>query len=286
MSPNAHITSHRKPRRTATQSWVVRTGVAGGVLSTLAVAGAGSATAAEKPTEATMEMPAINATIASSIAQSAAATQQTAFGYQESAQQDHAADAAKDATETAKNEALRIADAAEKKAAAEKQQREQDESRASRGGERTSLSAKSASADSSDEAGDSSSSSSSSSSSHVGSGSVSTLISFLENQLGKAYVMGATGSSAYDCSGLVMKAYAQLGIDLPRVSQDQSAYGTQVSLSNLQQGDILYWGSSGSAYHVAIYVGGGKFIGAQNPSSGVVERDLSYDMPTGAVRVL
>ncbi|RLU79484.1 glycoside hydrolase [Streptomyces griseocarneus] len=286
MSPNAHITSHRKPRRTATQSWVVRTGVAGGVLSTLAVAGAGSATAAEKPTEATMEMPAINATIASSIAQSAAATQQTAFGYQERAQQDHAVDAEKDATEQAKNEALRIADAAEKKAAAEKQQREQDEARASRGGERTSLSAKSAPG-SSDDAGDSGSSTPSGSSSHAGSGSTSTLISFLESKIGHPYILGATGASgAYDCSGLVMKAYAQIGIDLPRVSQDQSAYGTQVSLSNLQPGDILYWGASGSAYHVAVYVGGGKFIGAQNPSSGVVERDLSYDMPTGAVRVL
>ncbi|MEV6673126.1 NlpC/P60 family protein [Streptomyces sp. NPDC051162] len=282
MSPNAHITSHRKPRRTATQSWVVRTGVAGGVLSTLAVAGAGSATAVEKPTEATMEMPAINATISSSIAQSAAATQQTAFGYQESAQQDKAADTAKDASKQAKDEAQRIADAAEKKAAAEKEKREQEEARASRATERKSLSTKSATG-SSDEA---ASAASSSSSTSTGSGSTATLISFLQAQLGKAYVMGATGSSSYDCSGLVMTAYAQIGIDLPRVSQDQSAHGTQVSLSNLQPGDILYWGASGSAYHVAVYIGGGKFIGAQNPSSGVVERDLSYDMPTGAVRVL
>lgn len=282
MSPNAHITSHRKPRRTATQSWVVRTGVAGGVLSTLAVAGAGSATAVEKPTEATMEMPAINATISSSIAQSAAATQQTAFGYQESAQQDKADDTAKDASKQAKDEAQRIADAAEKKAAAEKEKREQDEARASRATERKSLSAKSAT-DSSDEA---SSAASSSSSKSTGSGSSATLISFLQAQLGKAYVMGATGSSSYDCSGLVMSAYNQIGISLPRVSQDQSTAGTQVGLSNLQPGDILYWGSAGSAYHVAVYIGGGKFIGAQNPSSGVVERDLSYDMPTGAVRVM
>ncbi|MGW1076853.1 C40 family peptidase [Streptomyces sp. NPDC002537] len=284
MSPNAHITSHRKPRRTATQSWVVRTGVAGGVLSTLAVAGAGSATAVEKPTEATMEMPAINATIASSIAQSAAATQQTAFGYQESAQQDQVADQAKDAAKQAKDEANRIADAAEKKAAAEKEKRQQDEARASRASERKNLSAKSATG-SSEEAADAASSSSETPT-NTGSGSVSTLISFLQAQVGKAYVMGSTGPSSYDCSGLVMAAYSQIGIDLPRVSQDQSAHGTQVSLSNLQAGDILYWGSSGSAYHVAVYIGGGKFIGAQNPSTGVVERDLSYSPPTGAVRVL
>lgn len=59
-----------------------------------------------------------------------------------------------------------------------------------------------------------------------------------------------------------------------------------MSLSNLQPGDILYWGSKGSAYHVAIYVGGGNFVGAQNPSTGIVERPMSYDRPTGAVRVL
>jgi cell wall-associated NlpC family hydrolase len=111
-------------------------------------------------------------------------------------------------------------------------------------------------------------------------------VSFVSSHLGDAYVMGGTGSSSWDCSGLVQAAYKSIGIDLPRVSQEQSTAGTQVSLNNLQPGDILYWGSAGSAYHVAIYVGGGQFIGAQNPSSGVVEHPLSYDQPTGAVRVL
>ncbi len=111
-------------------------------------------------------------------------------------------------------------------------------------------------------------------------------MSFVKAQIGKSYVLGATGPSAYDCSGLVGAAFKQVGISLPRVSQDQSTAGTQVSLSNLQAGDILYWGSAGSAYHVAVYVGDGMFVGAQNPSTGIVERPLSYDMPTGAVRVL
>lgn len=118
-----------------------------------------------------------------------------------------------------------------------------------------------------------------------GSGNVATVLSFVKAQLGKAYVMGATGPDAYDCSGLVQAAFNTIGVNLPRVSEDQSTAGTQVSLSDLQPGDILYWGSAGSAYHVAIYVGGGDFIGAQNPSSGVVEHPLSYDEPTGAVRV-
>ncbi|MGO4756855.1 C40 family peptidase, partial [Streptomyces sp. 2MCAF27] len=67
---------------------------------------------------------------------------------------------------------------------------------------------------------------------------------------------------------------------------DQSNQGTAVSLDNLQPGDLLYWGSRGSAYHVGVYIGDGKFIGAQNPSTGIVERPLSYDPPTGAVRLL
>ncbi|MEU8685912.1 C40 family peptidase, partial [Streptomyces sp. NPDC048611] len=105
-------------------------------------------------------------------------------------------------------------------------------------------------------------------------------------QLGKAYVLGSSGPSSYDCSGLTQAAFSQIGIDLPRVSQDQSTQGTQVGLDNLQVGDILYWGSAGSAYHVGVYIGDGKFIGAQNSSTGIVERPLDYDMPTGAVRVL
>ncbi|GAA3056817.1 C40 family peptidase [Streptomyces olivoverticillatus] len=271
MSPNAHITSHRKPRRTATQSWVVRTGVAGGVLSTLAVAGAGSASAsaAEKPTESTMEMPAFNAALSASIEQSASATQQTAVDYQVRAQVDEAVDHAKADAKKVKDEADRKAEAERK--AAEKEKAD-EAARASRSSERSSLTAKSAS--------------DSGTTASTATGSAASLVSFLEAQLGKAYVMGSTGPSSYDCSGLVMAAYSQIGIDLPRVSQDQSTAGTQVSLDNLQVGDILYWGPAGSAYHVAVYVGGGKFIGAQNPSTGIVERDLSYSPPTGAVRVM
>ncbi|GAA2716196.1 MULTISPECIES: C40 family peptidase [Streptomyces] len=271
MSPNAHITSHRKPRRPATQSWVVRTGVAGGVLGTLAVAGTASAASntAEKPAEQTVEIPALNAALSGSIAQSADATQQAAVEYQVRAQVDEAVEAAKAGAKKAKEEAERKAEAERKVAEAEARKAQE---RASRGGDRTDISGKSTSA--SDE------------STSTATGSTATLLSFLRAQLGKAYVMGSTGPSSYDCSGLVMAAYNQIGVSLPRVSQDQSTAGTQVSLSNLQAGDILYWGPAGSAYHVAVYIGGGKFIGAQNPSTGIVERDLSYSQPSGAVRVL
>jgi peptidoglycan DL-endopeptidase CwlO len=117
------------------------------------------------------------------------------------------------------------------------------------------------------------------------SGSLSKVIHFLEAQVGKAYVLGATGDNAYDCSGLAQTAFKTIGIDLPRTSEQQSEVGTLVSLSNLKVGDLLFWGSRGSAYHVAIYVGNNEFIGAQNPSEGVVLRPLSYSEPDFAVRV-
>lgn len=165
------------------------------------------------------------------------------------------------ATTHAQDEARKLekkADAAAKRKAEARDKAA--EARASRSTERTSLSA--------------------------GSGNVAGMISFLKAQVGKSYVLGASGPNAYDCSSLTQAAFKQVGVDLPRTSQPQSTAGTSVSLDSLQKGDILYWGSAGSAYHVGVYIGDGKFIGAQNSSTGVVEKSLDYDPPTGAVRVL
>lgn len=115
---------------------------------------------------------------------------------------------------------------------------------------------------------------------------VSVLLSFLRAQLGKRYEWGGNGPSAYDCSGLTKAAYAKLGIHLPRTSEQQSLVGKHVSLSHLQVGDLLFWGVPGAAFHVAIYVGGGHYIAAQNPSTGVVQVSLSFYRPNFARRIL
>ncbi|MFE2421764.1 C40 family peptidase [Streptomyces hokutonensis] len=267
MSHTAHIRSHRKPRRSATTNIAVRAGVAGGVLS-MAAAGAASANAAE--TTQTLQLPTLTADLSAQVAQSAEATQQAAANYQLQAERDTAA------ANAAKQAKADLADAKKKAEAKKKAQEEARKAAAeratSRSTERTTLAT--------------SASTSTSTSSSTATGSAAAVVAFVKAQIGKSYVLGATGPSAYDCSGLVGAAFKQVGISLPRVSQDQSTAGTQVSLSNLQPGDILYWGSAGSAYHVAVYVGGGMFVGAQNPSTGIVERPLSYDPPTGAVRVL
>ncbi|MEV5869889.1 C40 family peptidase [Streptomyces tendae] len=278
MSHTAHIRSHRKPRRSAS-TIAMRAGVAGGVLSTLAVAGAsGSANAAEPVTQ-TLELPTLTADLAAQVAQSADVTQQAAASYQLQAERDAAAAKAAKQAKTDLAEAKKKAAEAKKKA--EEAERKEAAERASRAAERTTLSA---SSDTGSSTGTSSSNSSTGTS--TATGSAAAVVSFVQAQVGKAYVSGATGPSAYDCSGLVQAAFKQVGISLPRVSQAQSTAGTQVGLDNLQPGDILYWGGAGSAYHVGVYVGGGMFVGAQNSSTGVVEKPLSYDPPSGAVRVL
>jgi cell wall-associated NlpC family hydrolase len=254
----------------------MRTGVAGGVLSTLAVAGASGAAHAAEPVTQTLELPTLTADLAAQVAQSADVTQQAAASYQLQAERDAAA--AKAAKQAKADLAEAKKKAAEAKKKAEEAARKEAAERASRSAERTTLSA---SADTGSSTGTGSSTSTS-----TATGSAAAVVSFVQAQVGKAYVSGATGPSAYDCSGLVQTAFKQVGIDLPRVSQAQSTAGTQVGLDNLQPGDILYWGGAGSAYHVAVYVGDGMFVGAQNPSTGVVERPLSYDPPSGAVRVL
>ncbi|WP_030742044.1 C40 family peptidase [Streptomyces sp. NRRL F-5135] len=285
MSHTAHIRSHRKPRRSAPKT-ALRAGVASGVLSTIAVAGAAGTASAEPVTE-TIEMPTLTSGFAGTVAQSADATQRAASNFDVRAQQDAAAEKAAKAAKKAKAEADRKAEAERKEAEARAKAAAAE--RASRAAERTALATPASDSGSSDSSSSSSSSSSGSSSSSAVSqatGSAAAVIAFAQAQVGDAYVLGSTGPNAWDCSGLVGAAYKQIGVDLPRVSQDQSTAGTQVSLDNLQPGDILYWGSAGSAYHTAIYIGDGKFVGAQNPSTGVVERSLDYDPPTGAVRVL
>ncbi|MEY9845825.1 cell wall-associated NlpC family hydrolase [Streptacidiphilus sp. BW17] len=129
---------------------------------------------------------------------------------------------------------------------------------------------------------------SSSSSTQAGSGAAATAIAFAEAHVGDSYVYGGNGPNAWDCSGLVQAAYAQAGISLPRTSADQASATTPVSLNSLQPGDLLFWSSDGSdsgVYHVAIYVGGGRYVEAANPSSGVKWDTISDYTPSFAGRV-
>ncbi|WP_237404888.1 C40 family peptidase [Actinacidiphila reveromycinica] len=115
---------------------------------------------------------------------------------------------------------------------------------------------------------------------------VDRLIAFLKSQIGKPYVYGASGPDSYDCSGLTQAAFASVGVDIPRTSQEQSTAGTPVSISALQPGDLVFWGGEGSAYHVGVFIGDGQYLDAANPSTPVAIHQLADYMPDWAVDVL
>jgi len=77
--------------------------------------------------------------------------------------------------------------------------------------------------------------------------------------LGTPYVWGGASPSGFDCSGLVMYAFGQIGVSLPHSSYAQYGYGSAVSRGDLQAGDLVFFDGLG---HVGIYVGGGSFIHA------------------------
>lgn len=109
-----------------------------------------------------------------------------------------------------------------------------------------------------------------------------------KKQVGKGYVYGATGPSAFDCSGLVQYVYKNAsGTILPRTTFSQVALGKKVSMKKLKKGDLLFWGSASSPYHVGIYVGGNKYVHAATPNQGVLKQSIStYFYPSAAKRVL
>ena len=101
-------------------------------------------------------------------------------------------------------------------------------------------------------------------------------------QVGDAYVYGASGPDAYDCSGLTSMAWGQAGVGLPRSSSAQFGAGPHISSSALQPGDLVFYYSPIS--HVGMYIGNGLIVHAANPGTGVLVTGL-FSMPySGAVR--
>ena len=90
-------------------------------------------------------------------------------------------------------------------------------------------------------------------------------VAIAERYLGVPYVWGGASPSGFDCSGLTMYVYAQLGIHLAHYTGDQWNEGTHVSYSQLAPGDLVFFYGE---EHVGIYIGGGLFIHA--PHTGTV----------------
>lgn len=111
-----------------------------------------------------------------------------------------------------------------------------------------------------------SSGNSGSSSSSV-SGRSGGLAGYAQSAIGVPYVSGGSSRSGFDCSGFTSYVFSKYGVHLPHSAAAQSAYGSYVSRSNLEQGDLVFFDTNGghnSISHVGIYLGGGRFIDASS----------------------
>ncbi len=104
-------------------------------------------------------------------------------------------------------------------------------------------------------------------------------VAFARQQLGEPYVWAADGPDAWDCSGLTMAAWAAGGTSLPHYSVAQYDVSTPIAPSDLQPGDLVFWGDStdpGSIFHVALYAGDDMIIHAPRTGRPVVEESIYY----------
>ena len=103
-------------------------------------------------------------------------------------------------------------------------------------------------------------------------GHYSGVVGIAMQYLGVPYVWGGASPSGFDCSGLTMYVYAQVGVSLPHNAAMQYSYGSAVSRENLAPGDLVFFNGLG---HVGLYIGGGQFIHAPHTGDVVKISSLS-----------
>ena len=107
-------------------------------------------------------------------------------------------------------------------------------------------------------------------------------LAFAKKQVGDSYRYGATGPSAWDCSGLTTGAWKAAGVNLPRTSQAQFRVGKRISRSDLKPGDLVFFYSGIS--HVGLYAGNGNVLHASRPGKPVHYLKMKYMPYQGARR--
>lgn len=96
------------------------------------------------------------------------------------------------------------------------------------------------------------------------------VVSIAAKYIGVPYVWGGKTPSGFDCSGFTSYVFREAyGIEIGGYTVPQENSGTQIAVSSAQAGDLIFWGSRGATYHVAIYVGGGQYIHAPAPGQTV-----------------
>jgi cell wall-associated NlpC family hydrolase len=113
-------------------------------------------------------------------------------------------------------------------------------------------------------------------------GAARQAIAYVEAQLGKPYEWGATGPDAFDCSGLVMQAYASAGVTIPRTSQAQWAGLPHVAPGDQRPGDLVFFpgadGTWAAPGHVGLVLGSHRMVEAY--ASGYPVRISHYGTPS------
>lgn len=104
------------------------------------------------------------------------------------------------------------------------------------------------------------------------------LVDFALQFEGNPYVYGGTSlTNGADCSGFVLSVFKEFGYELPRVAAAQYESSTKKDLSEMEVGDLLFYG--GGITHVAIYIGDGQIIHASTSASGIKVSNYDYEMP-------
>ena len=118
-------------------------------------------------------------------------------------------------------------------------------------------------------------------------GTRAEIVAYAKQFEGNPYVYGGTSlTNGADCSGFTMSIYKHFGISIGRSSRDQAANGKTISISDLQPGDLIFYGSKGYINHVALYIGGGEIIHASTASTGIKISNYNYKTPVKAVTFL
>jgi cell wall-associated NlpC family hydrolase len=104
------------------------------------------------------------------------------------------------------------------------------------------------------------------------------------SQRGKPYVWGAAGPNAYDCSGLVMWAYAQVGVHLDHFTGDQWQEGEHISRGQLRPGDLIFFFATIS--HVGMYIGDGLMVDAPSAGQDVMVQRVYWSAAVGYVHIV
>lgn len=114
-----------------------------------------------------------------------------------------------------------------------------------------------------------------------------SVVSYALQFVGNRYVWGGTSlENGVDCSGFTMRILGKYGISLPHSSKAQPSYGTKISASEAQPGDLFFYGSGRSISHVAIYIGNGQIVHASNKRDGIKVSNAFYRSPICVTRYL